>query len=136
MGTLHWYKRDPRLALQGMMHLTLEERGAYNSILDLIYMHDGKLRDDIKFVAAQIGTDIRIWRRLRARLLELKKLYVHGGYLRDEKADIEAVVALRRIFETSGTSSAEVRQKSGVGVKHINGLAKRPLRIRITKSLS
>ena len=32
MGVLRWYKRDPRAALSGMMELTLEERGAYNTI--------------------------------------------------------------------------------------------------------
>ena len=37
MGTLKWYKRDPDAALSGMFELTLEERGAYNTILDLIY---------------------------------------------------------------------------------------------------
>ena len=41
MGTLKWYKRDPRAALAGMMKLTLEECGAYNKILDLIYLRGG-----------------------------------------------------------------------------------------------
>jgi len=35
-----WYKRDPNAALEGMAVLTLEERGAYNTVLDLIYTHD------------------------------------------------------------------------------------------------
>ena len=35
MGELKWYKRDPRAALVGMSCLTLEERGAHNTILDL-----------------------------------------------------------------------------------------------------
>ena len=41
MGVVKWYKRDPNAALTGMASLTLEERGAYNTILDLIYAHDG-----------------------------------------------------------------------------------------------
>jgi len=41
VGKVRWYKRDPNAALTGMAGLTLEERGAYNTILDLIYANDG-----------------------------------------------------------------------------------------------
>ena len=33
-----WYKRDIRAAIAGMTHLTLEERGAYNTIIDHQYL--------------------------------------------------------------------------------------------------
>jgi hypothetical protein len=99
MGTIRWYKRDPHRALVGMMHLTLEERGAYNTILDLIYINDGKLLDDAKFIATRMGIGIRVWKRLRARLMELGKIYAHGNFLRNEKADTEANIALARIAE-------------------------------------
>ena len=59
MGSLKWYKRDPRAALTGMMSLSLEERGAYNTILDLIYIHDGALTDDPKFIAPWLNVDLR-----------------------------------------------------------------------------
>ena len=55
MGTLKWYARDPRAALTGMMELTLEERGAYNTILDLIYCHDGEVVDDEIFLIALVA---------------------------------------------------------------------------------
>ena len=44
-----WYKRDPNAALEGMAVLTLEERGAYNTVLDLIYTHDGSVDDDDRY---------------------------------------------------------------------------------------
>lgn len=82
MGKIAWYKRDPRAALTGMMELTLEERGAYNTVLDLIYDRAGDLRDDERFIAGWCGCDVRVWRRIRARLLALGKLYVDAGMLR------------------------------------------------------
>ena len=89
MGTLKWYKRDPRAALTGMMGLTLEERGAYNTILDLIYCHDGALVDDAREICNWLNCNVRTWKRIRARLMDLGKLYVHGGCLRNERADNE-----------------------------------------------
>ena len=89
MGTLKWYKRDPRAALIGMMGLTLEESGAYNKILDLIYVNDGALSDDPDFICRTLNCNLRTWRRLKARLLELGKIYVHAGCIRNERADDE-----------------------------------------------
>lgn len=89
MGHLKWYKRDPRAALVGMRGLTLEECGAYNKILDLIYCHDGALEDFPREICRELGCNIRTWRRLKTRLLELGKLYVHAGCLRNERADEE-----------------------------------------------
>jgi uncharacterized protein YdaU (DUF1376 family) len=89
MGRLRWYKRDPRAALTGMRKLTLEERGAYNTILELIYINDGALEDDSRVICGELCCNARRWRRLKARLLELGKIYVHAGTLRNERADDE-----------------------------------------------
>ena len=97
MGDIRWYKRDPRAAISGMMSLTLEERGAYNTILDLIYINDGALVDDPKTICRWLNCNIRRWKRLRLRLLDCGKLYVHGGCLHNERADNEANIAKRLI---------------------------------------
>jgi uncharacterized protein YdaU (DUF1376 family) len=89
MGFLKWHKRDHNAALRGMAALTLEERGAYNTILDLIYAHDGELEDNDREIARWLRANPRTWRRLRARLLSLGKLYVREGCLRNERADDE-----------------------------------------------
>ena len=89
MGTLKWYKRDPRAALAGMRKLTLEERGAYNTILDLIYIHDGALEDDPRFICHELNTNIRGWSRIKARLLDMGKIYIHAGHIRNQRADDE-----------------------------------------------
>ncbi len=87
MGILPWYKREPHAALAGMIQLTLEERGAYNTILDLIYMADGALPDEPAAICKWLGTNTQRWRRIRTALIKKKKLYVLGGHLRNERAD-------------------------------------------------
>ena len=121
MGILKWYKRDPKAALSGMMELSLEERGAYNTILDLIYIHDGKIEDSDRLIAAWLRVDIRVWRRLRKRLLDRQKLYIHAGFLRNEKADDEVLKALHRVASAAeaGLASAIAR---GYGARKINGM--------------
>jgi hypothetical protein len=85
MGVVKWYKRDPNAALTGMASLTLEERGAYNTILDLIYAHDGAIDDDHKFIAGGLRVDLRVWKRIRQRLIEGGKLYINGSTLRQRQ---------------------------------------------------
>lgn len=113
MGELHWYKRDPNAALVGMALLTFEERGAYNTILDLLYARDGHLPDEDHEIARLAHCDIRTWRRLRRRLMDLGKLYIHGGCLHNGRADIEIPYALARIAKTklAGLKGAETRKQ-------------------------
>jgi len=89
MGDIRWYKRDPDAALAGMAVLTLEECGAYNLILDMIYSREGNLPDDDRSVARWLRCDVRVWRRIRKRLIDLGKLYVHGGMLHNGRSDKE-----------------------------------------------
>lgn len=121
MGILRWYKRDPRAALAGMMELSLEERGAYNTILDLIYVNDGKVLDDGRLLANWMGVEVRAWKRIRKRLIDRHKIYLLGGFIHNEKADTETAFALKRLQDASlaGLTSAKVR---GYGSRKINGL--------------
>jgi uncharacterized protein YdaU (DUF1376 family) len=111
MGDIKWYKRDPDAALQGMMVLTLEERGAYNTVLDMIYSNQGKLIDDDRFIAGWMMVDLRVWKRIRTRLLELGKVYLVDGFLRNSRADKEVDAALDRVAsaQQAGRASASKR---------------------------
>lgn len=97
MGRIRWHKRDHNAALTGMANLTLEEKGAYNTVLDLIYTHDGAVDDDARFICGWLRCDVRVWKRIRARLLELGKLYEVGGKLRNERCDLEVDRANSRL---------------------------------------
>ncbi len=117
MGKLKWYKRDPDAALNGMSELTLEERGAYNTVLDLIYSRDGHLRDDDRFIAGNCGCDIRVWRRIKSRLIELGKLFVLEGAIHNDRADVEVLKALGRIAsaQDAGVASGASRRRKSNG---------------------
>lgn len=118
MAEIRWYKRDPDAALSGMMHLSLEERGAYNTVLDLIYARANKLPDDDRFICGWLRCDIRVWKRIKAKLIEDQKLYVEGGLLRNFRATSEILTALSSMQLVSeanrskGIKSGEVRRKN------------------------
>ncbi len=97
VGRIRWHKRDHNAALTGMANLTLEERGAYNTVLDLIYTHDGAVDDDTKYICGWLRCDHRVWRRIRQRLLDLGKLYTVGSKLRNERCDLEVDRANSRL---------------------------------------
>lgn len=117
MPSLKWYPRDPRAALAGMMKLTLEECGAYNKIIDLIYARGGKLLDDPQEICRWLNCTPRIWKRIRARLIDLEKIYVHAGCLHNERADDEIVKYTRK-----RQMSVESADKRWATYREINGL--------------
>ena len=79
---MQFYKRDPDKALTGMAMLTLKQRGAYNSILDLLYSRDGDVPDDDGLIARAISVDVREWKSVKRELIGLGKLWVEDGKLR------------------------------------------------------
>ena len=121
MGQIKWYKRDPEKALNGMMGLSLDERGAYNTVLDLIYHRDGKLPDDDRFLAGYMGVDVRVWRRIKTRLIGLGKLSVIDGMLRDDVADVVVAEALRRLTSAQDAGKASASKRGRKSVSDVNG---------------
>lgn len=132
MNHIRWYKRDPNAALEGMAVLTLEERGAYNTILDLIYSHDGSVDDDDRFLAGWMRVDVRVWRRIRTRLLDLGKLYTYAGgdppspVLKNHRADREVDAALHRVASAAQAGLASASKRAVVS-KNLNDLASTPV---------
>ena len=118
MGLIKWYKRDPHAALEGMMGLTLEERGAYNTVLDLMYAHDGRLPNNDREIASWLRVDIRRWRRIRKRLIEKEKLYIYASELHNRKVDEVCENALRRVALAS-----EAANKRWADYNKIKGVA-------------
>jgi len=124
MKRFPWYKRFPNEALLGMVGLSLEERGAYNTILDLIYAHAhhaSGVRDDHRFLARNLGCDVRVWKRIRERLIDTRKLYVEGGLLKNLRATTE--IELRRTSdELPANFSEKSPRKSKPDSNEINGV--------------
>jgi uncharacterized protein YdaU (DUF1376 family) len=104
-----WYKRDTTAALDGMRCLTLEERGAYNTILDLIYDREGDLPDDDRFIAGWLGCHTAVWRRIKVHLVALRKISVVDGVITNHRAEKE--LSTRRVLVESSASSGRLGAK-------------------------
>ena len=75
MSARPYHKRYHSDALSGFMALTLEERGAYQTLLDMMYDRQGPILDNERLLAGYMQTSIRKWRLLRASLIEKGKIY-------------------------------------------------------------
>jgi uncharacterized protein YdaU (DUF1376 family) len=78
---MKWYKHDPNAALAGMMGLTVEERGAYYTLIDVFYERDGHVPDDDYLMSRILGCNPRTWRRLKLALFQKQKVTVTDGLL-------------------------------------------------------
>ena len=76
---MKWYKRDCDRALVGMTGLTLEERGAYNTIIDLSYSRGAVLPDDDDLLLRHLGCHWRVWQRIKTSLISKNKLRIEDG---------------------------------------------------------
>jgi len=89
MNGLPYYKAYPRDFLDGTIGMPLELKGAYRVLLDLIYMRAGRLPDDARYIAGQLGCSARMWTKLRAQLIERGKISVIDGFISNFRADFE-----------------------------------------------
>lgn len=123
MTRLTWYKRYPADFRDGTRRLSFEERGFYGDVLDLIYESGNALVDDDAANAHRLHADLRTFRRLKARLVELGKLYLADGMVRNGRADAEATAAATRIAmaRDHGKLGGEKARKSVAKSSNFNG---------------
>jgi len=101
LGKIKWYKRDPDAALAGFFELSLEERGAYGTVIDLIYSRANDLPDDDRFIAGWLGADVRVWKRIKKRLVATGKIKISNGKITNKRATSEILKGLHRIAVAS-----------------------------------
>jgi uncharacterized protein YdaU (DUF1376 family) len=85
--SLPYYKRFPRDFLDGTVGFTLEQKGAYSCVLDLIFMRGGNMPDDAGYVAGQLGCSVRKWNTIREFLIGRGKLTIKNGIISNFRAD-------------------------------------------------
>ncbi|WP_431490947.1 hypothetical protein [Paraburkholderia fungorum] len=74
MANKPWHKRWHGNALNGMRELTLELRGAYTTLLDLMYDAGGPVRLDERRLCGELDCDVRVFRRVMTSLLAAEKI--------------------------------------------------------------
>lgn len=106
-----WYKRNPRRALRGMRKLTLEQRGFYQTLQDMIYDEGGPVEDDEAHIAGQMMISKRKYRALRDELLAVGRIYRDdsGRLFDDACADVLAEWAEERAAKSEGGRKGGVR---------------------------
>lgn len=131
----NFYRREPMRALEGMIGLTLEERGVYGTIIDLLYTTWRPLEDNRQYIAGWCGCAVQKLNPIVERLVAKGKLLrVQDGarwvltndHFEDErlavkgagngrysrKVDIEPQAEVGEKSEEVGEKSAEVGENS------------------------
>lgn len=62
-------------------HLTFEQRGVYMDLIYLYALHDQKLPDNDAIISVLLNCEVRDWRRIKAELIELRKIKSLQGML-------------------------------------------------------
>lgn len=112
----HWHKRYHSASLKGMKRLTLEERGAYCTILDLMYEQRAALNNDDVEIAHEMRCSVRKWRTIKAALVAKGRIVVEEAILYDERAVKELVDAsrLRETLSAAGKRGAQKKRAQPV----------------------
>lgn len=114
--TRPWYRRFPDNFIAGTAGLTLEEKGAYSLVLDLIYVCGGPIPDEPRYIAGVCNCSVRKWNAIRERLLDLGKISIVDGHLTNARAEKElenAAKDARELAENGakgGNKTAENRR--------------------------
>jgi uncharacterized protein YdaU (DUF1376 family) len=100
-----WYRRFPDNFIAGTVGLTLEEKGAYSLVLDLMYVRGGPVPDEPRYIAGVCNCSVRKWNAIRDRLISLGKIHVVNGYLTNERAEKEIENAAKDAQERAENGS-------------------------------
>lgn len=112
MTGLPWFKCYPRDFNEGMERLTLEERGAYVTILNLIYSRGGPIPEDVWWITSKLGCTKRTWVKIRAALIIKGKIFALSYNGEDCLMNARAAEELEKHAETSRKYS-EAGKKGG-----------------------
>lgn len=89
-GGRPWYRRYPSDFIHGTMELSVSEKGAYSVCLDLMYDRGGPIPDDPRWLARMCGCSMQLWKKIRAKLVEIGKLNLtDDGRLANGRATYE-----------------------------------------------
>jgi len=117
----NFYRRNPGDALAGMAAMTLEERGVYNTVIDLIYLTWRPLEDNRRYIAGHCGCAVQKVNPIVDRLIASGKLirfeeggvsYISNGRFEAERAEVREPVSTRSGRAKAAPKSREVGEKS------------------------
>lgn len=110
--SMSYFKFYPSDFLAGTADMTAEERGVYITALAVMYDRMGGMPFDERRGAPLIRVDIRIYRRVRDKLIEMGKFFRDGDVIRNtrvEKEITDYIIEFRRRSEAAKKREAERR---------------------------
>lgn len=124
MTSRPWYRRFPDNFIAGTVGLTLEEKGAYSLVLDLMYVRGGPVPDEPRYIAGVCNCSVRKWNAIRQKLIESGKLRVVDECLTNERAEneIEKSAKEAREFAENGAKGGNKAAENRAGSSKNNGL--------------
>ena len=120
-----YYKRYPRDFIEGTIGMSFELKMTYSFVLDLIYIQNGELPDDSRYISGLLGCSVKKWNLLRKQLLEIGKIEVSGEFLTNYRALTEL---------ESWRKYSEEQAKKGRKTKKNNDLRKTTAAQRLSQS--
>lgn len=134
--TQPWYRRFPDNFLGGINGMTLEEKGAYAVVIDMIYQRGGPIADEPRYIAGICNCSVRKWNAIRRRLIELGKLDAIDGHLMNPRAEIEIEKAAKvaREHAENGAKGGDKSAETKAEARKNNDLAQ--ARLKLTRASS
>lgn len=123
MSALPYHKRYHSDALAGFMALTLEERGAYQTLLDMMYDRGGPLIDNERLLAGYMNCSVRKWVQLRQILIQKGKITINrDGMICNNRArkEIENQSKTHRKLIEAGAKGGRTRAENEKKDSEIN----------------
>jgi len=85
--SLPYFPMYPRDFFEGTQEMSLELKGAYIMVLNLLYTRGGPVSDEPGFISRYVGCSVRKWKQVRDELVAMGKLYVQNGMISNSRAD-------------------------------------------------
>ena len=131
----NFYRRNPSDALAGMIGMTLEERGVYNTVIDLLYSTWRPVEDNRAFIAGWCGCAVQKLNPIIDRLITRKKLirfeedgcfYLSNQRFETERSDVKGSAKTRSGRSNGEEKSGEVGEKSAGVEEKSAGVGQNP----------
>jgi len=134
--TQPWYRRFPDNFLGGINGMSLEEKGAYGVVIDMIYQRGGPIADEPRYIAGICNCSVRKWNAIRARLIDLGKLVSIDGHLMNDRAgiEIEKAAKVAREHAENGAKGGDKSAEMKAEAKKNNDLVQ--ARLKLTRASS
>jgi uncharacterized protein YdaU (DUF1376 family) len=106
-NALPYYKAYPRDFIEGTIGMSLELKGAYRVLLDLIYMQSGFLRDDARYISGLLGCSVRKWESIRVQLICAGKIQLEKGKITNSRArlELDSTLAQQKLNAENGAKA-------------------------------